>query len=144
MGRETLDRVFPGTVSGRDVLRGSLFRLAGAVDQLADDRPTLVVLDDLQWADPSSLDVLSYIVAGLHPGQQLALALAYRDTELGEGHRLHSWLADLRRGLGVTSLPLSRLSADETEQLVRGILGVQPDAAQAESVLARSEGNPYL
>lgn len=126
------------------MLRGSLFRLAGAVDQLADDRPTLVVLDDLQWADPSSLDVLSYIVAGLHPGQQLALALAYRDTELGEGHRLHSWLADLRRGLGVTSLPLSRLSADETEQLVRGILGVQPDAAQAESVFARSEGNPYL
>lgn len=160
---ETLDRVFPRAVSSRGVLgslanpfgrslgqtaetgsQGLLFRLAGAVDRLADDAPTLVVVDDLQWADPSSLDVLSFIVAGLHPGQHLALALTYRDTELGDGHPLHGWLADVRRITVVDRLPLSRLSAGETEQLVRGLPGVRTDLALAESVFASSEGNPYL
>lgn len=150
-----LDRVFPGAVSSHDALhapgqdsesgsQGNLFRLAGAVDRLADDAPTLVVMDDLQWADPSSLDVLSFVVAGLHTGQHLALAFTYRDTELGEGHRLHGWLADVRRVRGVSRLPLSRLTAGETEQLVLGLPGRQSDVALAERVFARSEGNPYL
>lgn len=155
VGAETLDRVFPGAVSHGNVLgprggvadpgpQGLLFQLAGAVDRLADDAPTLVVVDDLQWADPSSLDVLSFIVAGLHPGQHLTLALTYRDTELGDGHRLYGWLADVRRLTAVHHLRLSRLSAGETEQLVLRLPGVQADMALAERVFARSEGNPYL
>ncbi|WP_082592242.1 helix-turn-helix transcriptional regulator [Phycicoccus sp. Soil803] len=159
VGSETVDRVFPGAASGRGSphslghtlglaaetgSQGMLFRLSGAVDQLADDGPTLVVVDDLQWADPSSLDVLSFIVAGLHRSQHLVLALAYRDTELGDGHPLHSWLADLRRVKGIARFQLSRLSFSETEQLVVGLSGVPFDLAMSERVFARSEGNPYL
>ena len=159
VGSETVERLFPGSAFGRDGPRpvgttqrlaaetesqGMLFRLSDAVDRLADDRPTVVVVDDLQWADPSSLDVISFIVAGLHRPQHLVLALAYRDTELGDGHPLHAWLADLGRGNGIDRFQLSRLSYSETEQLVGGLPGVPFDVALSEKVFARSDGNPYL
>lgn len=48
-----------------------LLQLSLTVDRIAEDGPTLLVLDDVHWADPSSLDVLSYTVAGFRPGQRL-------------------------------------------------------------------------
>ena len=159
VGPETVDRLFPVALSGHETSRslgsrlgstaetgsqGMLFRLSNAVDRLADDRPTLLVMDDLQWADPSSLDVLSFIVAGLDKGQHLVVVLAYRDTELGDGHPLHPWLADLGRIDGINRIRLSRLSPSETELLVLGLRGVPAEVALAERVFARSAGNPYL
>lgn len=74
-----------------------MLQIGALLDPLQADRPTLVVLDDLQWSDPSSPDALSYLVAGFVTGQRLCLLATYRDTDLGEGHRLHGWLADALR-----------------------------------------------
>ncbi|MGA8978143.1 MAG: AAA family ATPase [Pedococcus sp.] len=154
VSRETVERVFPGGLWGQDFpgtrqglkpeAPNLLFHIADAVDRVVNDGPTLLVIDDLQWADPSSLDVLSYIVAGLRHGQHIAIVLTYRDTELSDGHRLHGWLADILRVDRVSRLPLSRLSASETEQLVTALPGFLSRVALAEDVYARSDGNPYL
>lgn len=117
--------------------------VATALDRIAACRPLVVVLDDVQWADGTSLDLLAYLVAGFDRGQRLALLLTYRDTELGEGHRLHGWLADVVRMPSVGRLRLQRLGYADAESLVSRL---RPDGAGDDlvaQVFARSAGNPY-
>lgn len=122
----------------------ALLQIGALLDALQTDRPTVLVLDDLQWADPSSLDVLSYLVAGFARGQRLAILATYRDTDLGEGHRLHGWLADAHRMPSVGELELGRMDLWAVEQMVLAREGSAADAGLAQEVLRRSDGNPYL
>ena len=121
-----------------------LLQLSLTVDRIAEDGPTLLVLDDVHWADPSSLDVLSYTVAGFRPGQRLLVVAPYRDTDLVEGHRLHGWLADVRRMPRVGFLELGRLDRWDTEQLVSHLSGDRFTVRLAEELYRRGGGNPYL
>ncbi|MDF2090845.1 AAA family ATPase [Knoellia sp. 3-2P3] len=120
-----------------------ILQFGSVIWALCQDRPTLLVIEDLHWADPSSLNVLSYLIAGLTEGQRLHVHVTYRDTELGEGHRLHGWLADVSHMPSVRRLPLSRLDLWQTEQLVLQHAGSY-SAALAERIYERSGGNPYL
>ncbi|MFI6680770.1 AAA family ATPase [Kribbella sp. NPDC050470] len=122
-------------------------RLLSVVDALvmaiAVRRPTVLVVDDVQWADPASRDALAYLVAGFRR-QRLAVLTTCRDEELGTGHPMHSWLADLRRLPAVSVVRLDRLSWDETEQQVAMLLGGRPHHRLVDDVVRRSDGNPYL
>ena len=106
--------------AGRDapvpVMRASADRAMGDgpvefdawLDYLCRTRPVLLVVDDLHWADQSTLDVLMYVLAGL-AGRRLAVVTTVRTGEVGEGHPLRRWLADVRRLPGVGELGLGRL-----------------------------------
>ncbi|MGW1339722.1 helix-turn-helix transcriptional regulator [Kribbella sp. NPDC002412] len=122
-------------------------RLLSVVDALvmaiAARRPAVLVVDDVQWADPASRDALAYLVAGFRR-QRLAVLTTCRDEELGTGHPMHSWLADLRRLPAVSVVRLDRLSWDETEQQVAMLLGGRPHHHLVDDVVRRSDGNPYL
>src|SRR5262249_41356897 len=61
---------------------------------LAAQRPLLVVLDDLQWADPASLDLLRFLARGARTRSLLVLA-AYRGDEIGRRHPLYQLLPAL-------------------------------------------------
>ena len=104
--------------------------------------PVVLVLDDIQWADVSSLDVVAYLVAGFRR-QRFALLMTFRDTELEEGHPLHGWLADLRRLPAVHDLSLQRLDQPGTREQLR-LLGCSADDRLLRQVYIRSDGNPYL
>ena len=106
-------------------------------------RPTILVVDDVHWADLTSLDGIAYLIAGFRR-QRLAVALTYRDEELGSGHPLHGWLADMRRLPAVGDLPLRRLGREETAQQLTALLAGPPHPRLVDEVLHRSEGNPYL
>jgi DNA-binding CsgD family transcriptional regulator/tetratricopeptide (TPR) repeat protein len=125
----------------------SAIRLLSVVDALvmaiASHRPTVLVIDDVQWADLASRDALSYLIAGFR-GQQLAILTTYRDEELGTGDPIHSWLADLRRMPSVSGLRLDRMTWDETEQQLAMLLGDHPHHRLVDDVVRRSDGNPYL
>lgn len=124
---------------------GQVVSLASAViDRICEATPTVLVIDDLQWADTSSLDLLAYILAGLSDGQRLALLGTYRETDLGAGHRLHGWLADVCRLPSVSRLPLDRLGLLQTEELVAALCGTEASTGLAADLYARSRGNPYL
>ena len=69
--------------------------------ELCRQRPVLLVVDDLQWADQSTLDVLMYVIAGL-AARRLAVVTTVRTGE--EGDPLRRWLADVRRLPGVREL----------------------------------------
>ena len=121
-----------------------VLQIGALLDALQQDKPTILVLDDLQWADPSSLDALAYLVAGFAGGQRLAILATYRDTDLEEGHRLHGWLADVIRMPSVRELGLSRMDLWAVEGMVLARGGTAVDASLGSEVFRRSGGNPYL
>jgi DNA-binding CsgD family transcriptional regulator len=112
-------------------------------NRLAERAPTIVVIDDLHWADRTSLDLLAYLITGFRD-QRLALLATCREENRGDGHPLHTWLADMRRMPHFTEIQLGRLDLEATENQVQEMLGRPVDIAFAAEVLERSGGNPYL
>jgi DNA-binding CsgD family transcriptional regulator len=109
--------------------------------ELCRQRPVLLVVDDLQWADQSTLDVLMYVIAGL-AARRLAVVTTVRTGE--EGDPLRRWLADVRRLPGVRELYLGRLDRVATGEQLAGLLGRPPHQSLVEDVYTRTQGNAYL
>jgi DNA-binding CsgD family transcriptional regulator len=112
------------------------------LSELCARQPVLLVVDDLQWADQSSLDVLMYVLAGPQ-SRRLAVVTTIRDGE-ADRYDLRRWLADVRRLPQVRELRLAPLDRVATGQLLTGRLGGPPHESVIDEVFARSRGNPYL
>ena len=132
-----------GGNGGPDTPGRALHAIDRAVARLAEEGPVVLAVDDLQWADVSSLDALAYLIAGSRQ-QPVALLVTYRDEGIPDGHVLHSWLADMLRMPGVVDLPLARLTVEETAQQLTYLWGSTPRHALVEDVWERSLGNAYL
>ncbi len=113
------------------------------LDGLSAERPVVLVLDDLHWADQSTLDVLMYVLAGPQR-RRLAVIGTIRSEDAPQGHRLRRWLADVRRLPGVVELALARLDRVSTREQIAALLGEPPHEALVDDVYARSRGNAYL
>lgn len=142
-----------GAVAGLPVgERPTLRRAAGVeaaeeFDRWLDHRctqgPVALVVDDLQWADPATLDVLMWVIAGLTT-HRIALLVTVRRGEVGPGHPLQRWLADVRRLPGFVELSLGPLDLDETRAQLAGVLGEVPHDTLVRDVFRRTGGNSYL
>ena len=104
--------------------------------------PTVLVVDDVQWADPSTWDALAYLVAGFSQ-QPLALLATQRDEQVGS-EDFQRWLGSIRRLPGTRELAVSRLGREATEQQVATLLGGEPSARLVDQVYERSRGNPFF
>jgi predicted ATPase len=85
------------------------------------DRDLLIVIDDVHWADRSTLDVISFLSRRL-VGTGVLLVLAYRSDELSRRHPLKPVLADLERHATLDHIRLARRASPRHEP-DRGILG---------------------
>ncbi|WP_162253932.1 LuxR family transcriptional regulator [Phycicoccus sp. Soil748] len=111
------------------------------LDERCRERPVMLVVDDLQWADESTLDVLLYVLAG--PGDRRLLVVAsLRDGE--EGPLVTSWLCNVRRLPGVEELHVGRLDRLGVAGQLTSLLGRPPHQSLVDQVYERSRGNPYL
>lgn len=98
------------------------------LERLGAEAPTVLVLEDLHWADASTLDLLAFL-ARAAPERRLLIVATYRRDELRPAEALHRQ---------AVVLELGPLDLGEIEQL----LGAPSDLAEA--IYARSEGNPFF
>ncbi|MCX7359942.1 MAG: AAA family ATPase [Alphaproteobacteria bacterium] len=134
----------PTKATDADSERSLLFAaVVGMLATAADERPLVLLLDDIQWADKGSLILLRHIATIDRPLRLLVLA-TYRDNELGA---LLDTLAALHRQTGVTRIDLKGLDDGEVLQCVESIVrGAQSDTALAlaRAVHSETDGNPFF
>jgi DNA-binding NarL/FixJ family response regulator len=110
--------------------------------KLADTTQVVVVLEDLHWADRSTLDLLTFLARNLG-SLRIMLLGSYRSDEMRRTHALRPVLAELTRLPLVARMELQPMDEGEVVQLVTAIRGNQPQPGEADSIIARSEGNPF-
>jgi DNA-binding SARP family transcriptional activator/tetratricopeptide (TPR) repeat protein len=115
--------------------------LSGLLARLCASTPLVLVLDDLHWADPASLEALRF-VASRPDDAPLLLVGTYRDTEVGAP--LAQALADLARRPLVTRLELDGLAEDELATLVAHATGSAAAAPLVTALHHRTGGNPFF
>ncbi|MGN6814248.1 MAG: helix-turn-helix transcriptional regulator [Thermomicrobiales bacterium] len=107
-------------------------------------RPLVLLLDDLHWADPASLELLRFLARQLATVPVLLIA-TYRDDELTRQHPLYQLLPLLVREAPASRMALRPLPDDAVEALVQARYSLpSPDAARLVAYLhAHAEGNPF-
>jgi DNA-binding CsgD family transcriptional regulator/tetratricopeptide (TPR) repeat protein len=110
---------------------------------LAAEHPLLVMLDDLQWADPATYDLLSYI-AGHCGAAQLMLLGAHRQGETTHPQAFERALATLHRLRILTTVALPPLSPAEVASLAHERLAGTLEPATSRVLFRQSEGNPFF
>lgn len=114
---------------------------ATLLEQAAADRPLVVVLDDLHWADPSSLDLLQ-IVGRRSVAVPLLVVGAYRPDEVEPGSPQARVLVELAEA--AEPLRLAGLTDGEVAELVRFQVGPEIADRWAPEVARRSGGHPFF
>jgi DNA-binding CsgD family transcriptional regulator/tetratricopeptide (TPR) repeat protein len=100
-------------------------------------RPTILVLEDLQWADEATLDVLKLLARRLERAKALILA-SYREDELDRMHPVRVVLGELAGTSGVDRLAVPPLSVQAVAALA------EPLGADAEDLHRKTGGNPFF
>ena len=111
--------------------------------RLGVQEPTVHVVEDLHWADRSTLDLLRYLAVNL-TSERVVLLATYRDDEVLVGSPLAGWLAEVARLPMSRRMTLDRLGREDATRLISELLGSAPDVALRESTLSRSAGNPLF
>jgi DNA-binding SARP family transcriptional activator len=106
-------------------------------------RPVFLVLDDVQWCDPDTLQFLHYLVR-METDTPLLVAATVRREEIEEPHPLNDVVVGLRRLDRFAEIDLGPLTREETA-LLAGRLAMAPLAeAEADGLYAETEGNPLF
>jgi DNA-binding CsgD family transcriptional regulator/tetratricopeptide (TPR) repeat protein len=106
------------------------------IKELRAHAPAILVLDDLQWADEATLDVLRLLGRRMEDVPAL-IVITYRDDELDRGHPLRLLLGELR-GDSTARIKLAALSASAVTELA-GSIGID-----AEKLYRQTGGNPFF
>ena len=113
------------------------YEVARALLEDLGSRTTVVVLEDLHWADEGTIDVLAYLARHIERVPALVIC-TYRDDELEAAHPLRAMLGRLATAPRVERLRLERLSLAAVRVLAQGS-GRDPQA-----VFAATRGNPFF
>jgi DNA-binding SARP family transcriptional activator len=126
---------------------GARFRLFEATGSFlrsaAEDRPLVVVLDDLHAADEPSLLLLRFVARGLDDSR-LLLVGAYRDVDPALRAPLTSALAELVRETHTHQIALAGLSPTEVGEYLKLSTGIEPAPGLVDAIHAETEGNPLF
>jgi DNA-binding CsgD family transcriptional regulator/tetratricopeptide (TPR) repeat protein len=127
---------------------GELLRLGGSrarpyevasalLGELRGAAPSIVVLEDLQWADEATLDVMRLLSGRVESAPALVIA-TYRDDELGRVHPLRFLLGEMPRHESVSRIKLQPLSAAAVAALAGGA------GVDAGELYRKTAGNPFF
>jgi DNA-binding CsgD family transcriptional regulator len=117
--------------------------VARLCERMARESPVLLFLDDLQWADPASLELLHYLARGIGAQRVLILA-AYNPDEPAPSRHLETLVASLERNEVAQRVALSRLAPDEIATLAGAMLGAEPPPGLLAQLQDRTAGTPLF
>ena len=148
--RPVLGRLLPDRGSaeqrGADVPGMAQQQLFGAVlgllAEIAADRPVLLILEDLHWADRSTRDLLTFLSRVLHR-ERVAVIATYRTDDLHRSHPLRAVVGELIRLPSVTAVELGPLPGPAMAEYLTSLAGKRLEAATVDDIIRRAEGNAY-
>jgi DNA-binding CsgD family transcriptional regulator/tetratricopeptide (TPR) repeat protein len=106
-------------------------------EELRRDQPTVLVIEDVHWADEATLDVLRLIARRITAARVL-IVISYRDEAIDASHPVRVMLGELASGLALTRVGLAPLSPDGVAQLAEPH-GIDPDGLHRVT-----SGNPFF
>jgi predicted ATPase/KaiC/GvpD/RAD55 family RecA-like ATPase len=125
----------------RDRLFEAVFQF---IVNVSKEAPLLVILDDLQWTDQTSLLLLQYLARGIYKTPLLLLG-AYRGTDVDEKHPLSPILTELNRERLSKPISLKRMSSNDVSEMIRQILEQEESPKEfCELVYEKTRGNPFF
>lgn len=113
-------------------------------ERIAADQPTAFVLEDVQWIDRASVELLSFLTHGLQHHGRATLIVSIRPEDVEGKEAVLALLADLGRDSSVVRIELMPLSPEGTRRLVAAIHGGAPSDTLADRIHALSDGNPLF
>ncbi|HEY7969584.1 MAG TPA: AAA family ATPase [Candidatus Limnocylindrales bacterium] len=124
--------------------RARLFeRLLGVFGRMGADAPVLAVVDDVQWIDPATHDLITFLVRNM-TNEHVVAILTCRTDDLGPGHPVLAWLGELGRAPGATRIDLDRLTRGDIERQLAAIRDEAVSIDLAQSIWERSGGHPMF
>ncbi|MBL7209797.1 MAG: protein kinase [Dehalococcoidia bacterium] len=122
-------------------------RLFEAVTQffvnISKEAPLALFLDDLQWFDDASMELLHHMARAITTARLLVVG-AYRDLELEDQRSLSRTVAEINRERLFHALPLKRLAFDDVCQMVRQTFGEEVPSELRDLLYSKTEGNPFF
>lgn len=120
---------------------------AGLLQAAGEEEPLLLILDDLQWADSSTLSLLRHVVTEC-PSMAVMVMGLYRDSDLGRDHPLTALLADLHRDdQSGERIKLAGLESEDVLVLMEALAGQELDEDGRElavEITHETAGNPFF
>nr|AGF93028.1 TPR repeat-containing adenylate/guanylate cyclase [uncultured organism] len=119
------------------------------LQRLSTDHPVVLFLDDLQWADPTSLKLLHYISRNTRDNKVLILG-TYRPEDIverydREAHHLKKAMQKMNREGLYEEIELERLDKSDVEEFIEKTLGeIEREKEIVKKLYRESEGNPFF
>jgi predicted ATPase len=133
-----------GPPPAADIGTAQLLELVlGLLERLSARQPVLFVIEDLHWADQSTLDLTVFLVRALRAAR-IMLVATYRSDELHRRHPLRPLLTGWERVRSVGCIELQRFGRGEVTAQLAAILGADPAPDVTDAIFDRSGGNAYL
>jgi DNA-binding CsgD family transcriptional regulator/tetratricopeptide (TPR) repeat protein len=140
LGSEAAESSGPGDGGQRDRLFAAIAELLGAV---ARRRDTALVVEDVHWADTTTLDCLTFLTRPRRDAAVTAVVTCRSDEISLESH-VAEWLIRVRGRGGTTEVRLGPLSHDEVAEQIAELAGSAASALVVDELYARAEGNPFF
>lgn len=123
-----------------------------AAELNAEFSPMVMVLDDLQWADVSSLEVIDFLISDMQNPNALMIVGCYRSNEVDEKSMLFNKMQSLvgrkdKFNFHITDIALSSCDVDSVNKMIMGMMSMDEEERTrglAEICFKRTEGNPFF
>jgi DNA-binding CsgD family transcriptional regulator/tetratricopeptide (TPR) repeat protein len=132
----------PADAGAATQLRVFEHTLALLVDRAA-ATPVLLVLEDVHWADTSTLGLITFLAHNV-ADHRIVLLTTLRAEELSSAARMRRLTDGVRRSGSALLVELGPLTADELTALIVAQSDTAPSPARADEIVARSDGNPFF
>ncbi len=122
----------------------TFYETTNYVKEIAEKDPLVIFLDDLQWVDKATLDILSYMNEKLEEDPVFFIG-TYRPEDISEDHHLTEMMHRLGRRNSYEKIELEPLSYENTREIVQGVLGKEDIPLDfIKQVHDKTEGNPLF